>query len=101
MASTPSYLELSKTYQDQVIGLIEQSQKLAVDGVAAWAKAAQPFSKTIPAAPVGPVAGLPTPKDVVDNAHAFTVKLLAAQHDYWTAVLTAAEPALPKTPAAK
>ena len=39
MATPTSYLELSKTYQDQVLGLIEQSQKLAVESVSAWTKA--------------------------------------------------------------
>ena len=35
--TTPTtYLELSKTYQEQVLGLIEQSQKLAVESVSAW-----------------------------------------------------------------
>ena len=95
MATTPtSYLELSKTYQEQVLGLIEQSQKLAVESVSAWSKAVQPLAKNAPAAPV---AGLPTPKEIVDNQYGFAAKLLEAQHEYLTAVLNAAAPALPKT----
>ena len=46
-----TYLELSKTYQEQVLGMIEQSQKLTVDSVSAWAKAAQPLAKSAPARP--------------------------------------------------
>ena len=96
--ATPSYLELSKTYQEQVLGLIEQSQKLAVESVSAWTKAVQPVAKNAPAVP----AGVPTPKEIVDNQYAFAAKLLDAQHEYFTAVLTAAAPALPKAaPAAK
>jgi hypothetical protein len=97
--TTPTYLELSKTYQEQVLGLIEQSQKLAVESVSAWTKAVQPLAKNAPAVPV---AGLPTPKEIVDNQYGFAAKLLEAQHEYFTAVLNAAAPALPKTaPAAK
>lgn len=96
--ATPSYLELSKTYQDQILGLFEQSQKLAVDSVAAWTKAVQPLAKNAPAVPV---AGLPTPKEVVDNQFAFATKVLEAQHEYVTAVLAAAAPALPKAAASK
>jgi hypothetical protein len=99
VATTPTYLELSKTYQEQVLGLIEQSQKLAVESVSAWTKAVQPLAKNAPAVPV---AGLPTPKEIVDNQYGFAAKLLEAQHEYFTAVLNAAAPALPKTaPAAR
>ncbi len=80
-------------------GLIEQSQKLAVESVSAWTKAVQPLAKNAPAAPI---AGVPSPKEIVDNQYAFAAKLLEAQHEYFTAVLTAAAPVLPKTaPAAK
>ena len=97
--ATPSYLELSKNYQDQVLSLIEQSQKLAVESVSAWTKAVQPLAKNAPAAPI---AGVPSPKEIVDNQYAFAAKLLDAQHEYFTAVLTAAAPVLPKAaPAAK
>jgi len=97
--ATPSYLELSKNYQDQVLSLIEQSQKLAVESVSAWTKAVQPLAKNAPATPV---AGVPSPKEIVDNQYAFAAKLLDAQHEYFTAVLTAAAPVLPKTaPAAR
>jgi hypothetical protein len=92
--ATPSYLELSKTYQEQVLSLIEQSQKLAVESVSAWTKAVQPLAKNAPAAPI---AGVPSPKEIVDNQYAFAAKLLDAQHEYFTAVLTAAAPVLPKT----
>jgi hypothetical protein len=99
MATPTSYLELSKTYQDQVLGLIEQSQKLAVESVSAWTKAVQPVAKN---APIAPIAGVPSPKEIVDNQYGFATKLLEAQHEYFTAVLAAAAPVLPKTaPAAK
>jgi hypothetical protein len=93
-----TYLELSKTYQEQVLGMIEQSQKMAVDSASAWAKAAQPLAKTAPTATAIP--GMASPKDVVDNAFGFATKLMGAQHQYLTAVFAAAEPAMPKTPAA-
>jgi hypothetical protein len=95
-----TYLDLSKTYQDQVLGLIEQSQKLTVDSVSAWAKATQPIAKAAPVTPAIP--GVSSPKELIDNAYGFATKLLAAQHQYMSAVLAAAEPAVPKaTPAAK
>jgi hypothetical protein len=96
--ATTTYLELTKTYQDQVLGLIEQNQKLAVESVTAWAKAAQPLVKGAPAPAVAPIAGVPTPKELVDSTYGFATKLLDAQHQYFTAVLAAAEPALPVAP---
>jgi len=46
---------------------------------------------------------VPSPKDLVDNAFGFAEKLLAAQHEFMAAIITAAEPATPKvaTPVAK
>jgi hypothetical protein len=103
--NTTSYLELSKSYQDQVLGMIEQSQKIAVETVGAWAKAAQPYATaTQPYAKVATPAGVdvPSPKELVDNAFGFAEKLLAAQHEFMAAVVTAAEPATPKAaPATK
>jgi aryl-alcohol dehydrogenase-like predicted oxidoreductase len=96
--STPTYLELSKTYQEQMLSMIEQSQKVAVDSVSAWAKATQPLAKNAPVATAIP--GMASPKDLVDNAFGFATKLMDAQHEYLTAVFAAAEPAMPKTPAA-
>jgi hypothetical protein len=93
-----TYLDLSKTYQDQVLGLIEQSQKLTVDSVSAWAKATQPIAKAAPVTPAIP--GISSPKELIDNAYGFATKLLTAQHQYMSAVLAAAEPAVPKTPPA-
>lgn len=94
-----TYLDLSKTYQDQLLGMIEQSQKLTVDSVSAWAKAAQPLAKAVPATPAVP--GVVSPKELIDNSYGFATKLLQAQHEYMSAVLAAAEPVVPKTPAAK
>jgi hypothetical protein len=95
-----TYLDLSKTYQEQLLGMIEQSQKLTVDSVSAWAKAAQPLAKAAPVTPAVP--GVVSPRELIDNSYAFATKLLHAQHEYMSAVLAAAEPAVPKaTPAAK
>jgi hypothetical protein len=95
MATT--YIGLSKTYQEQLLGLIEQNQKLAVDSVTAWAKATQPYARdmTVPAG-----ADLPAARELLEDNFTFAQKLLSAQHSYWNAVLAAAEPALPKTKAA-
>jgi hypothetical protein len=93
-----TYLDLSKKYQEQVLGMIEQSQKLTVDSVSAWAKAAQPIAKAAPVTPAIP--GVSSPKELIDNAYGFATKLLGAQHQYLTAVLTAAEPVVAKTPPA-
>ena len=98
MATSP-YADLQKSYQDQILSVIEQSQNIAVESVAAWAKAAQPLTKAVPAAPASALA--PTAKELVESSFGFATRLLDAQHSYWTAVLAAAEPAMPKTPAAK
>jgi hypothetical protein len=92
----PTYLELSKVYQDQVLALIEQSQKLAVQNAQAWAKAAQPYAKDVPA-PEG--VDVPAPKELIDNAFGFAAKLVEAQHSYWSAVAGAVAPGLPKAKA--
>jgi hypothetical protein len=96
-----TYLELSQAYQTQVLELIEQSQKIAVQNASAWAKAARPFAKDLPGAREG--LDVPAPKELVDNAFGFAAKLVSAQHAYWTAVASAVEPGLPKAkaPAAK
>ena len=95
---TNTYLELSKTYQEQVLGMIEQNQKLTVDSVSAWAKAAQPLAKAAPATPAIP--GASSPKELIDNSFGFAAKLLNAQHEYLAAVLAAAEPGVAKTQSA-
>ena len=69
-----TYLDLSKTYQEQVLGMIEQSQKLTVDSVSAWAKAAQPLAKAAPATPA--VAGVRLAQGALDNSYGFATKLL-------------------------
>lgn len=92
-----TYLELSKTYQDQVLSMIEQSQKVTIDSVSTWAKATQPLAKSTPAAAAIP--GVSSPQELVDNAFGFATKLLNAQHEYLTEVFAAAEPAMPKGPA--
>jgi hypothetical protein len=92
-----TYLELSKTYQEQVLSMIEQNQKVTVDSVSAWAKATQPLAKTTPGATAIP--GVSTPKELVDNAFGFATKLMSVQHQYLTEVFAAAEPAMPKASA--
>jgi hypothetical protein len=93
-----TYLDVSKTYQEQLLGMIEQSQKLTVDSVSAWAKAAQPLAKAAPVTPAVP--GVVSPKELLDNSYGFATKLLHVQHEYLSAVLAAAEPVVPKATAA-
>jgi hypothetical protein len=93
-----TYLELSKTYQDQVLSMIEQSQKVTIDSVSTLAKTTQPLVKATPVAAAIP--GVPSPQELIDNAFGFATKLLTAQHEYLTEVFAAAEPAMPKAPAA-
>ena len=92
--TTPtSYLELSKTYQEQVLGLIEQSQKLAVESVSAWTKAVQPLAKN---APGRPGRRRPVAEGARRQPYGFATKLLEAQHEYFTAVFAAAAPVMPE-----
>jgi hypothetical protein len=88
--------EVLNTYEKQVIDTVKQGQDLVIQAVKSWADATKGFIPEIPGLPALPglpgLDALPAPGVLVDGAFAFADKLLAAQRDFVTAVLAAAEP---------
>jgi hypothetical protein len=84
-----TYLELSKTAQEQVLATIEQGQELALAGVELWAASIAPLAKgqQVPLPFEAPAA-----KDVVANSFGFAEKLLASQKVFAEKVVAATAP---------
>ena len=80
-----TYMELSKTAQEQILATIEQGQELALAGVELWAATVAPFAKgtklTVP-------FEAPAPKEVVANSFGFAEQLLASQKSFAEKVVT-------------
>jgi len=74
-----TYMELSKSAQDQILATIEQSQQLALAGAELWAASVAPVAKgaklTVP-------FEAPAPKEVVANSFGFAEQLLASQKSF-------------------
>ncbi len=74
-----TYMELSKTTQEQILATIEQGQELALAGVELWAASVPPLGKgaklTVP-------FEAPAPKEVVANSFGFAEQLLASQKSF-------------------
>lgn len=86
-----TYLELSKTAQEQALAAIEQSQELTLAGVELWASTVAPLVKGQQA----PVAfETPAPKDLVANSFGFAEKVLATQKAFAEKLVVAAAPAV-------
>jgi hypothetical protein len=90
--------ELLTNYETQVLSAVKQGQDAVVQGVKTWAEAGKGLVPAeLPAMPAMPgLDMLPAPQDVINNAFAFLDKLLAAQREFATAVLSAAKPVLVK-----
>jgi hypothetical protein len=86
-----TYLELSKTAQEQVLATIEQGQELALAGVQLWAASITPLAKgqQLPVPFEAPAA-----KDVVANSFGFAEKLLASQKVFAEKVVAATTPVI-------
>ena len=84
-----TYLELSKTAQEQVLATIQQGQELALAGVELWASTVAPLTKgqQIPAP-----FETPAPKDVVANSFGFAEQLLASQKKFAEQIVAASAP---------
>jgi len=84
-----TYVELSKTAQDQILAAIKQGQELALAGVELWAATVAPVAKgqqfPIP-------FETPAPKDVVANSFGFAEQLLASQKTFADQVIAASAP---------
>jgi len=84
-----TYLELSKTAQEQILAMMKQSQELALAGVELWASTVAPLVKDQPVSI--PFEG-PAPKEVVANSFSFAEKLLASQKAFADKVVAASAP---------
>ena len=86
-----TYLELSKSAQEQILATIEQGQELALAGVEAWAASVSSLTSGIKLPT--PVEA-PAPKDVVANSFGFAEKLLKSQKTFAEKVVAASAPVL-------
>jgi hypothetical protein len=84
-----TYLELSKSAQEEILATIKQGQALALAGVELWAATVAPLTKgqqlSIP-------FETPAPKDVVANSFGFAEQLLASQKKFAEQIVGASVP---------
>ena len=85
-----TYIELSKTAQEQVLATIKQGQELALAGVELWASAAAPIAKQ--GQQFTPSFETPAPKEIVATSFGFAAELLASQKRFAEQVVAASAP---------
>jgi hypothetical protein len=94
--------DYAQTAQETTLKTIRQGQQAIVEGVRAWASAAE---KAIPETPAIPFSDdLPNPNELVQSSFKFAEQLLKAQREFAENILDAAAPVLGKPagkPAAK
>jgi hypothetical protein len=77
-------------FQDAVVTSIKQSQKLALDGVTAWADLAGKAFKSAPAFNSLPVVDfVPDARELVDASFGLAEELLAVQKEFSTKLFDA------------
>jgi hypothetical protein len=86
-----TYLELSKSAQEQILATIEQGQQLALAGVEAWASSVSSLTGGLQ---LPTPADAPAPKDVVANSFGFAEKLLKSQKTFAEKVVAASAPVI-------
>jgi hypothetical protein len=86
-----TYLELSKSAQEQILATIEQGQQFALAGVEAWAASVSSLTSGLK---LPTAAEAPAPKDVVANSFGFAEKLLKSQKTFAEKVVAASAPVL-------
>ena len=89
-----TYIELSKTAQEQILATIQQGQELALAGVELWASTVAPLT-TGQQIPVP--FETPAPTDVVANSFGFAEKLFASQKVFAETSVAVSAPAFPAT----
>jgi hypothetical protein len=87
--------EVARASQEQILATVKQSQEAVVEAVAAWAKAVEGLTPSLPAIPGA--EELPKPQAVVENAFDFAQKLLDAQRDFSRKLISAASPVIEKS----
>jgi ABC-type multidrug transport system ATPase subunit len=84
-----TYLELSKSAQEEILATIKHGQALALAGVELWAAAVASLTNgqqhSIP-------FETPAPKDVVANSFGFAEQLLASQEKFAEQIVAASVP---------
>jgi hypothetical protein len=89
-----TYVELSKTAQEQILATIKQGQELALAGVELWASTVAPLTK---GQQVPVPFETPAPKDVVANSFGFAEQLLASQKKFAEQIVAASAPVFEAT----
>ena len=84
-----TYVELSKTAQEQILATIKQGQELALAGVELWASTVAPLTK---GQQVPVPFETPAPKEVVANSFGFAEQLLASQKKFAEQLVAASAP---------
>ena len=84
-----TYVELSKTAQEQILATIKQGQELALAGVELWASTIAPLTK---GQQISVPFETPAPKDVVASSFGFAEQLLATQKKFAEQIVAASAP---------
>jgi len=93
--------DYAQTAQETTLKTIRQGQQAIVEGVRAWASAAEKAIPETPALPAVPYADqLPSPQDIVQTGFEFAEQLLKSQRQFAEGILDAASPVI-SPPAAK
>ncbi len=100
------YSEMILGAEDQALAAVRQVQEVAMNAVATISETAGSMLPEVPAVPFA--ERIPTLHDVVETTFASIERLVAAQKDYWFALIEAVspvtskfEPAKPHKPARK
>jgi hypothetical protein len=86
--------EISKKYEERILEGLKTGQEAVVATAGAWAK---PIQQLVPSGPrLSLPKELPTTQETVDNAFAFSIRILEAQRSFAQDLLATASPVLKK-----
>src|SRR5258707_13553835 len=88
---------VAQDLQGQILDTIRKSQEAVTDAVRTWADAVHSITPSLPAPPAPFPDKLPNPTDLVANAYAFAVQLLATQRKSAEDILQEPAPVVPAT----
>lgn len=90
MATAQGIIE---SVEDRIADGMRQGQEAILNAVRTWAEAGKQISPDLSSLSLT-AADLPKPSELVENAFAFTYRLLDSQRDFAKALLEAVEPVL-------
>ncbi|MGH9023422.1 MAG: hypothetical protein ACRDV9_10050 [Acidimicrobiia bacterium] len=79
--------------EDRIAETVRQGQDAILSAVRTWAEASKQFSPDLSTLSLN-TDDLPRPSDLVENAFAFTYRLLDSQRDFAKSLLEAVEPVI-------